>query len=69
MDCELILDVRGVAYRYTGTTEDALTGVSLPADGLNTDIHASAEYRAHAVQVMTRRLVAAMLAGAASVKE
>src|SRR5206468_2342169 len=31
MDRELILDVRGVAYRYRGTAHDALAGVSLAA--------------------------------------
>jgi len=48
---------------------DALAGIELAPDGLNADIHASAEYRAHAVQVMTRRLVAAMLGGDHAVKE
>ena len=38
---------------------DALGGVSVPSDGLNEDIHASAEYRAHLVAVMARRAVAA----------
>lgn len=36
---------------------DALDALALPADGLNADMHAPAEYRAHLVSVMTRRAV------------
>jgi carbon-monoxide dehydrogenase medium subunit len=38
---------------------DAIKGVKVPTDGLNSDIHASAEYRAHLVNVMARRAVTA----------
>lgn len=37
----------------------ALDGQQLPATGLNSDIHASADYRAHLVSVMAKRAVAA----------
>ncbi len=38
---------------------DAIAGINVPADGLNSDIHASAEYRAHLVTVMAKRAAAA----------
>ncbi len=37
----------------------ALDGVEIKADGLNSDMHASAEYRAHCVCVMAKRAVLA----------
>lgn len=37
----------------------ALDGVSVSADGLNSDIHAGADYRAHLIKVMAKRAVAA----------
>jgi len=37
----------------------ALTGVSIPPDNMNSDIHASAPYRAHLVGVVTKRAVTA----------
>jgi hypothetical protein len=37
---------------------DAVAGVKQAADGLNSDIHGSAEYRAHLVTVMAKRAVA-----------
>jgi carbon-monoxide dehydrogenase medium subunit len=40
-------------------TADAIKDIQIPADGLNSDIHASTEYRAHLVNVMARRAVAA----------
>lgn len=38
---------------------DAIKDIKVAADELNSDIHASAEYRAHLVNVMARRAVAA----------
>lgn len=38
---------------------DSVTGIIVPADTLNSDMHASAEYRAHLVTVMARRAVQA----------
>lgn len=36
---------------------DAVTGIKVPATNLNTDIHASAEYRSHLITVMAKRAV------------
>lgn len=38
---------------------DAVAGIKQPADDLNSDIHGSAEYRAHLVTVMAKRAVIA----------
>lgn len=40
----------------------AVAGISVPASGLNSDIHASDEYRAHLITVMAKRAVAAATA-------
>lgn len=41
---------------------DAVASVKVASDGLNSDIHASAEYRAHLVAVMAKRAVEQALA-------
>src|SRR6516164_9895890 len=41
-----------------------LDGLSVPADGLNSDLHGSAEYRAHLIAVLARRAVEAATAKA-----
>jgi carbon-monoxide dehydrogenase medium subunit len=41
---------------------DAIAGITIPSDGLNSDLHGTAAYRAHLVGVMARRAVATALA-------
>jgi carbon-monoxide dehydrogenase medium subunit len=43
-----------LAKRFDGA---ALDGITLKPDGLNSDIHGSAEYRAHGVVEMAKRAV------------
>lgn len=57
------------AFRFTAAeaalngsfSPDALSGITIDADGLNSDMHASAQYRASLVITMTKRAVAACL--------
>ena len=58
------------AFRASGIEEvlnanldpAAINGVEVPDAGFNSDLHASAEYRAHLVKVMARRALADLLA-------
>jgi carbon-monoxide dehydrogenase medium subunit len=59
----------GSVFRATAM-EDALkarfdpasvANITVPAEGLNSDLHASAEYRAHLITVMAKRAVAAAI--------
>ncbi|SDB56606.1 FAD binding domain-containing protein [Belnapia rosea] len=43
----------------TNWSPEAVAGIKQDADGLNSDIHGSAEYRAHLVTVMAKRAIAA----------
>jgi carbon-monoxide dehydrogenase medium subunit len=53
-------------FRHTGLeaalsgnfSPAAVDGVSIDASELNSDLHASAEYRAHLIKVQTKRAVA-----------
>jgi carbon-monoxide dehydrogenase medium subunit len=38
---------------------EAIVGIAIPADGLNTDLFGSAEYRAHLIGVMAKRAIEA----------
>ncbi|ABA05458.1 molybdopterin dehydrogenase, FAD-binding protein [Nitrobacter winogradskyi Nb-255] len=38
-------------------TSKSLEGLSIPSDGLNSDLHGSAEYRAHLIGLLARRAV------------
>lgn len=39
-------------------TPEAIANISVPADNLNADLHATAEYRAHLIGVMAKRAIA-----------
>ena len=41
-------------------SDKALDGLKVAADGLNADLHASAEYRAHLIKMMAKRALDAL---------
>jgi carbon-monoxide dehydrogenase medium subunit len=45
---------RALSSRFS---PDAVAGIKVPASGLSSDLHASAEYRAHLIAVMAKRAV------------
>jgi carbon-monoxide dehydrogenase medium subunit len=49
---------RALATRFAA---QSLEGVAVSPDGLNSDLHGSAEYRAHLVCVMAKRAVSAAM--------
>jgi carbon-monoxide dehydrogenase medium subunit len=42
-------------------TPQAIDGITVPAEGLNDDLHASAAYRAHLIPVLAKRAVAGII--------
>lgn len=55
-----VFRIKGLEDRLAAKwAPESCDGVSVPADGLNSDLHGSAEYRAHLIPVIARRAVAA----------
>lgn len=54
-----VFRVEAMEKALAGTwSADAISSIKVPESGLNTDIHAGADYRAHLVAVMAQRAVA-----------
>jgi carbon-monoxide dehydrogenase medium subunit len=59
-----VFRARRMEKALTGNfTADAIARIKIPADKLNSDLHANAEYRSHLITVLAQRAVAAALAG------
>jgi len=59
-----VFRAKAMEKRLTGQfAPDAIAKVKIAPDDLNSDIHASAEYRAHLISVVAQRAVEAALAG------
>mgnify|MGYP001798230218 CR=1 FL=1 len=59
IEVKLFGDDEAELRRQAQRVADAIKDIAIPDADLNSDIHASAEYRAHLVTVMARRAVAA----------
>ena len=57
--CEIVPFNKAEDALAKNFSADAIKDIKVPSDGLNADIHGSAEYRAHLVNVMAQRAVAA----------
>ncbi len=58
-----LVGVLAARFRAADFSPAALTRISIAPSGLNSDIHADSEYRAHLVVVMARRAVEQALSG------
>ena len=59
-----VFRVNGIEQALANSfTAEAARSVKVPADGLNTDLHGSAEYRAHLIPVLAGRAVTQALGG------
>ena len=60
-DLRSLFKTSGKAYIYTYPSRESVASIKVPEKGLNSDLHAKADYRAHLITVMARRAVEAAL--------